>query len=191
MSMNSKKDEKNHSPILPTSGESTATPTPATPHKPTPASSDPSSHNPRSTGRSLRTWFKSLPAAQQVALLAPVIVALIGLVGALIGPLPTWLRKSTIPTPSDSGFYYGVHVRAKDQDTEISRAHVTIETVGGLAPIDGFTDSTGYTRLRIPASHIGQPGRLIVEKSGYNRWEQNIDLTPDSLPDVIELEPNP
>ncbi len=83
-----------------------------------------------------------------------------------------------------------MRVYVKDKDQVIRGAKVTIE-VGGKAPIDDYTDSNGYTRILIPASHSGQPGWLIVEETGYQRWEQSIDLKPDMLPDVIELEVKP
>ncbi|MBN1935851.1 MAG: hypothetical protein JW934_14370 [Anaerolineae bacterium] len=141
------------------------------------------------------SWFKSLPAVQQVALISAIIVALIALIGTLGVPLiEKWLAnptaQPTVEVNPDGSFYYGVRVRIKDKDEAIQGAKVIIE-VGGKAPIDDYTDSNGYTRILIPASHAGQPGRLIVEETGYQRWEQNIDLKPDLLPDVIELEVKP
>ncbi len=180
-------------PATPAPPQGTA-PTPQTGPTPTQNSSQ-EAHSP-APGKP--SWFKSLTDTQRgalIAAIATVVVALIALVGTLGVPLiEKWTGNPTSqPTTEvnpDGSFYYGVRVYVKDKDQVIQGAKVTIE-VGGQAPIDDFTDSNGYTRILILTSHVGQPGRLIVEETGYQRWEQNIDLKPDLLPDIIELEPKP
>lgn len=97
---------------------------------------------------------------------------------------------STEVVPSPTVFNYQVRVQAEDTGDYVQNAKVTIE-VGTKAPLDSITDSNGLARIFISYSYAGQPGRLIVEATGYVRYEQYIDLTEDALPDVVQLEPKP
>jgi hypothetical protein len=114
----------------------------------------------------------------------PIVVALIGLIGVII------TTRGGIPSQTNTSFDYQVRVQAKDTSEYIPNAKVTIE-VSGQAPLDGISDSNGLARIFISSSHAGKPGRLIVEAAGYKRHTQNIDLTVDTLPDVVQLEPAP
>jgi hypothetical protein len=58
----------------------------------------------------------------------------------------------------------------------------------GKAPLDAITDSNGIARIFVDSSHAGQPGFLIVEAKGYEKYAQNIDLIAYALPDVVVLE---
>jgi len=113
----------------------------------------------------------------------PVIVALIGLAGAII---PIVLTRCD----GDGDFEYLVRVQARDTGDYVGGARVTVE-IGGKAPLDDITDTQGLARIRIPSSYAKQPGKLVVEASGYRRYEQNINLVTDALPDVVQLEPAP
>jgi hypothetical protein len=113
----------------------------------------------------------------------PVIVALIGLAGVT---LPIVLTRCD----GDGGFEYLVRVQAGDTGDYVAGARVTVE-IGGKAPLDDIADTQGVARIRIPSSYAEQPGKLIVEASGYRRYEQNINLVTDALPDVVQLEPAP
>jgi len=121
----------------------------------------------------------------------PIIVALIGLAGVII---TVWATSSgdtpspipTTPAATDT-FTYNVRVQDRSTTDGIANAVVTIE-VGGRAPLDGITDSTGLARIFVSASHAGQPGRLIVEADGYERYRQEIDIVEGALPDIVPLE---
>jgi hypothetical protein len=92
--------------------------------------------------------------------------------------------------PVRDGIDYAVRVQAQDTGDYVERARVTIE-ISGKAPLDDITDTQGLARIHIPSSHAEHPGKLIVEASGYKRYEQHINLTPDALPDVVQLERSP
>jgi len=124
----------------------------------------------------------------RIAAIAGVVAAIIAIIALIISPdFRGLFTAAATPQPTPDSFSYQVRVEAKDSGKFISNAKVTIE-VGGKAPLDGFTDSSGLAVIFIGASHAGQPGRLIVEADGYQRHTQNIDLTPGALPDVIQLE---
>ncbi len=121
----------------------------------------------------------------------PVIVALIGLAGVIFATVWATSNGDTpSPDPTTSvadTFTYNVRVQDKSTADGIANAVVTIE-VGGKAPLDGITDSTGLARIFVNASHAGQPGRLIVEADGYERYRQEIDIVEGALPDIVPLE---
>jgi len=60
--------------------------------------------------------------------------------------------------------------------------------VAGKAPLEEIADSNGFARVSIDADRAGQPGKLIVQATGYKPYVQNIDLNPENLPDVVQLE---
>ncbi len=123
------------------------------------------------------------------AIVVPIVVALIGLVGVIFTTV--WNSGSDpAPLPKIENFTYQVRVQAKDTSKNIPNAVVTIE-VGGKAPLDGITDSTGLARIFVSASHAEQPGRLIVEADGYGKYRKEIDITEGTLPKDILLEPAP
>ena len=131
-------------------------------------------------GRLARTptpWWRSRKVC------VPIIVALIGLASAVI---PIVITRCD----GDADFEYPVRVQAKDTGDYVVRARVVIEVVGE-APVDDTTDTRGLARIRIPSSRAGQPGRLVVEASGYKRYEQHINLAPNALPHVVQLERPP
>jgi len=57
--------------------------------------------------------------------------------------------------------------------------------------LDETTDVNGIAVIAIDSSYANQRGRLIVEASGYQRYEQNINLVVAALPDVVQLEQEP
>jgi hypothetical protein len=127
------------------------------------------------------------------------VLALILTAAALAVAIGTWiwpdirflLFSSATPMPtSGPSFDYQVRVQAKDTGEYVQGAKVTIE-VGGKAPLDDITDSSGLARIFVPSSHVDHPGVLRVEATGYERYKQHIDLTKDTLPDIVRLEPAP
>ena len=112
-------------------------------------------------------------------------VAVIGLIGVII-PLVYNNNKTSEPEPQT--FDYSVRVQEKDNDVNIPNARITLE-VAGKAPLDEITDSNGFARIRIESSYASKPGRIIVEATDYKKYTQNIDLSEDALPDIIQLEP--
>ncbi|NJK81811.1 MAG: hypothetical protein HC914_18890, partial [Chloroflexaceae bacterium] len=89
-----------------------------------------------------------------------------------------------------SPFSYQVRVQDANTGDPIERAEVIVE-VGGLAPLNDFTDSVGIVRISIDGERANQPGRVIVRANGYQSFERNIDLTPGTLPDVVQLDAVP
>jgi hypothetical protein len=87
----------------------------------------------------------------------------------------------------ESSFQYQVRVQDRKTNEYLSSARVTIE-MADVAPLDTYTDNNGYTQMVIDTNRAGKPARIIVEAEGYQRYEQSINLTRDSLPDVIKLE---
>jgi hypothetical protein len=111
------------------------------------------------------------------------------------------LQDRLIPTASNSNpnnssngknsspsFQYPVKIQARETGEAISDARVFIEVLGD-APIDVLTDSNGFARVFINESHAGDPGRLTVQANGYQEYSQNVDLNPESLSHVVQLEP--
>lgn len=93
---------------------------------------------------------------------------------------------ATSKTPAS--FQYGVKVQAKDTEKFISDAKVIID-VAGKAPLSEVSDSNGFTRIFIDVDRAGQPAKLIIEADKYKKHTQNIDLNPNSLPTIVQLEP--
>jgi len=58
-------------------------------------------------------------------------------------------------------------------------------------PLDETTDVNGIAAIAIDASYAERRGKLIVEASGYQKYEQNINLEVAALPDVVHLRPEP
>ncbi len=126
----------------------------------------------------------------------PIIVALIGLAGIIINnlldtsptptPIPSQVPNTSVETTS---FDYAVTVRDSNTGNPISGAHVLIETGGGLAPKNGYTDSNGYVRITIDAKLVNTKGRLSIEATNYQRFFQEINLTLGELPDEVRLAP--
>jgi len=121
---------------------------------------------------------------------------------ALMVALGTWLWPniwpdirhllfpSVAPTPTSGPGPYYVRVQAEETGECVQGARVTID-VAGQAPLDDITDVNGLARIFVPSSHANQPGVLRVEATGYERYVQQIDLTPGVLPDVVQLESAP
>jgi hypothetical protein len=119
------------------------------------------------------------------AIILPAAMLLLGLI-ATCGITPT--SETIAEVTASKTFSYQVHVQSKETGENIPKAEITIE-VAGIAPLDVLTDSRGGARVFIDARYAGKPGRLTIEAKGYQGYNQNIDLNPESLPDVIQLEP--
>jgi hypothetical protein len=115
------------------------------------------------------------------------IIALLGTVVTLLGPILTARFSATATPPLSSNFDYQVRIETKTGDP-IENANVRLEIGGGKAPLDSVADSAGLARIFIDASYSEKPGRLIVKAIGYKTYVQNIDLPKDDLPKVVQLE---
>lgn len=147
------------------------------------------------------SWFRGLPAPQQVA----VVVAAIGLAGTLakvvIPKLPDWVnppRPTLSPTlaatssaairPTPDPIVYQVLVKDRVSGESVTGAEVAIGTSHG-PPYREVTDATGYATLYLPASYAGEPAYLIVEAAGYHGHDRHIELPSSTLPVIVQLRP--
>ncbi len=91
-------------------------------------------------------------------------------------------------TTTNEQFSYQVRVRDTDSGAALTNAVVTIEIqASNLIPLVERTDSLGLTRILIGNGYINQPGRLIVERSGYETYTRFLDLTAGQLPENVFL----
>lgn len=125
---------------------------------------------------------------KQATIIVPIAVALIGLAGVIISSLLTYLKGLPTPSPSVSEIIYNVRVIDNRTKLPIELAKVTIELIGGGAPLDSYSDSNGLTRIILSSEYVGKPARIIVTKDDYKSFYKNIDLLLEVLPDSIELE---
>jgi hypothetical protein len=117
----------------------------------------------------------------------PIIVALIGMVGLVWAAYVGSGSSSGMLSAPTSTFRYQVRVQSQLSPEGIPDAKVTID-VGGIAPLDDFTDSNGLAVFDIDESRVGKSGRLMVDAPKYQSLSQNIDLLQDALPKIIRLE---
>src|SRR5262249_39723759 len=110
----------------------------------------------------------------------PIAIAIIGLIGVIGAALINRGFPFPISTPSSGTFSYQVRVQSQNNTQNIAGAKVTLE-VGGIAPLDEFTDSNGIAQLSIDVARAGKSGRLTVEATGYQQYVQNIDVKQDAL----------
>lgn len=107
-------------------------------------------------------------------------------------PATTPIASATIAIPPATlqptavSFTYGVTVKDAGTNQPIANAKVLIE-VAGKAPLDEYTDSNGYARMVVPATHAERTGRLTVNAQGYTVERKNIDLYQEQLPDEMRL----
>ena len=103
---------------------------------------------------------------------------------------PTASATATTPTvtphATPASFTYGVTVKDAGTNQSIANAKVLIE-VAGKAPLDEYTDSNGYARIVVPATHAERAGRLTGNVQGYAVELKNIDLYQARLPDEVRL----
>ena len=91
--------------------------------------------------------------------------------------------------PSEQ-FSYQVRVRDTDSGATLTNAIVTIEIqASNLIPLVERTDSLGLARIPILNGYVNQPGRLIVELTGYETYTRFLDLTAGQLPENVFLRP--
>jgi predicted PurR-regulated permease PerM len=117
-----------------------------------------------------------------------VIGLFVGLLGALIllTVILSWpnnQRSSETASP-----IYQVHVESKTNGRSIERAAITIE-VGTQAPLHDLTDTSGLARIALTDDLAGKPRRLSIDAPDYRRFVQQIDLNPQTVPLIIQLEP--
>lgn len=117
----------------------------------------------------------------------PIIVAVIALVGTIVAAMIN--NAPSKPTDSEQT-YYRVRVVDKVSRGYVANAKVTIELSGNtnIVPIDAITDSNGFAIIAIPSDYIDKPGKLIVEEREYQTFIEYIDLSLETLPEVVELE---
>lgn len=100
-----------------------------------------------------------------------------------LNPLPT-------TTATQDRFKYQVSVQTLTGEP-IKGANVMIEIGNGKAPLNDVSDSNGLVRISIEKLYDGEPGRLTVKADGYKIHTQNIDLTENDLPKIIQLNSTP
>jgi hypothetical protein len=120
-------------------------------------------------GKVMREWYEELRSG--IALVAVLLCALYLGTGCN-GP---------------GGFDYLVQVQDRVTGDYVQDAKVTIQ-VPGKVPLDDTTDVNGIVAIVVDSSYAGRRGKLIIEASGYKRYEQHINLAPGALPDVVQLE---
>ncbi len=116
----------------------------------------------------------------------PILVAVIGLIGtiiaAIIGNFPDSKPTESPPT------YYRVRVVDAVSRENVGNARVTIELSGNIVPLDAITDANGFAIIAIPVEFIDKPGKVIVEAREYQTFNKYINLSLETLPEVVELE---
>ncbi len=117
----------------------------------------------------------------------PIVVAIIALVGTIVAAIIGNLPESK-PTDSTQ-VYYRVRVVDSVSRAYVANARVTIELSGNfIVPIEAITDSNGFAILALPPEHVNKPGKLIVEAREYQAFNKFINLSLETLPEVVELE---
>ena len=84
-------------------------------------------------------------------------------------------------------FPYSVRVETKQNRQIVSNAKVSI-IVGSKAPLVEYTDNNGFSRFAIEKDYTGHFGTLQVEANGFEIYTRNIDILPNELPAVLQLE---
>lgn len=128
------------------------------------------------------------PRRQALVVLAAVIalVAVLALLALATGSI----RPGSIPTPTPPAtFLYQVRVLAEGTGAPVRDAKVIVE-ISGAPPMDGLTDRDGVAPFPVDTARDGQQARLIVEATGYQRFDQAVNLTPATMKDVL-LSPAP
>jgi hypothetical protein len=120
----------------------------------------------------------------------PIIVAIISLIGVIITALVTYLVNKDTANDPTSIDYYKVRVVEQVNGGFVGNAKVTIELSGNMVPLDAITDTNGLAIITIPGEYMNKPGKLIVEAQGYKTFYKYVNLSRDSLPDVVQLEKN-
>jgi hypothetical protein len=119
---------------------------------------------------------------------------LVAIIGAIAVIIAGWFgankltSSNTTPLPPQTGFDYQVRVRDQNTSDTLATVKITIETVD-QAPLDEYTDSNGFARIRLSERYAGKPGRLSVEAPGYTTVIKNINLNQGELPDTVLLQP--
>ena len=115
-----------------------------------------------------------------------IFAAVIGAIGMMIVAI-IQLTPLFLSLPKPGRFSYSVRVEMKDGRQIINNAKVSI-IVGGKTPLIEFTDVNGFSIFSIETDYAGSHGILIVEASGFSVYTQNINIFPDKLPAVVQLE---
>ena len=115
-----------------------------------------------------------------------IFAAVIGAIGMMIVAI-IQLTPLLFSSPKPGRFSYSVRVEMKDGRQIINNAKVSI-IVGGKTPLIEFTDVNGFSLFSIETDYAGSHGILIVEASGFSVYTQNINIFPDKLPAVVQLE---
>lgn len=115
----------------------------------------------------------------------PIIVGIIVGVVSLMIEYGIFLRQ---PNVAPGNEIVSVFVRVQELDTgeRVENAQITLELVEQVPTLE-LTDSQGIARFLVDSSQIGEPGVLIVEKTGYEVYTLQVDIFPDDLPEVIPL----
>jgi hypothetical protein len=116
------------------------------------------------------------------SVLAAIIGAIAMVVVAMIQLTPFFLHSQ-----NRESFPYSVRVETKQNRQIVSNAKVSI-IVGSKAPLVEYTDNNGFSRFAIEKDYTGHFGTLQVEANGFEIYTRNIDILPNELPAVLQLE---
>lgn len=103
---------------------------------------------------------------------------------ALIVCLSIFTACASTPPP----FEHEVQVKAVEDGEAIANADVRAE-IGVRNIYEATTNSDGVARLTIEADHLDGWAKVIVEADNYQRRSVLVQLTEESLPTVVGLEP--
>jgi hypothetical protein len=88
---------------------------------------------------------------------------------------------------SGERFTYVVHIQDTSSRQRVSGAEVTIDIPGEFT-ISSISDDNGFANFPIEGTYRDRTARLIVDVTGYRRYEQEITLHERAVPYVVRLE---
>jgi len=129
------------------------------------------------------------PPRRQALVVLAAVIALVAVL-ALLALATGSIRPGSTPTPTPPAtFLYQVRALAEGTGAPVRDAKVIVE-LSGAPPLDGLTDRDGVAPFPVDMARDGQPARIIVEATGYQRFDQAVNLTPSTIKDVL-LSPAP
>ncbi|MCP4614283.1 MAG: hypothetical protein GY845_36825 [Planctomycetes bacterium] len=128
-----------------------------------------------------RGWIKR-PTLGRWDKIAGVMSFLLGLIMLVLPSVNDLLTTS-------GSFNYQVRIVAQGTGNDVAGANVRIEVDGGIPPFRSVTGADGLARFSIESSYIEEPGRLVVDATGYKQYELLIELRENELPLIIQIEP--
>jgi len=114
-------------------------------------------------------------------------IAIFGAVLAITTLIVIALPRSKSPEVASS---YTLQVQSQETGEDIRNAEVRLD-LAGKAPLRAITDSDGFARIPVDISYNDHRATLVVEATGYKKFRQEIDLTVNDMPHLVQLEPTP